>query len=470
MFDPTHQYRCTIIRGKSQSEMEDLLPFYAQVIHKFCPCTEDQFNDWCNDRLADYFFEIKSYNSLPKNNKKTIRNHITEVMGKLLGLYYTDNEGYVQESSNCAHLNEHHDFPTFFKSICFNLHFPNGATKIKGAKEHIDNEVNLRPLCYVVSLLKYARENGNILLTKQEVGYYVLNNLDVLQGKVSVKEVFDRILSDRTNKVRREQLSGSHDWQHIKEMFNLLNLANLCLTDNDYIWLNKEEETAVEVFSSNTKPAFNVYSYNLNDREQATQFNLDWQEYYSSIDERIAKLQTSFPTISTQPSETEAVRQRGAVGMSTVELGDQGEALVYKMEVERVRKYKERWVNKVLLLGKTKGLGYDISSLEADENPDAPEFARYIEVKSTKRVTKPSFDSKWADTLNLTIKEWTAAHQFGESYNIYRVYFTREETIVVRIKNPYKLNEDRVIDVFPTIYQMDFDKTAIANQYKVETI
>lgn len=55
-----------------------------------------------------------------------------------------------------------------------------------------------------------------------------------------------------------------------------------------------------------------------------------------------------------------------------------------------MRKYKERLVNKVLLLGKTKGLGYDISSIEAEMNLKFPEFARYIEVKSTKRVTTPS--------------------------------------------------------------------------------
>ena len=43
--------------------------------------------------------------------------------------------------------------------------------------------------------------------------------------------------------------------------------------------------------------------------------------------------------------------------------------------------------NKVLLLGKQRGLGYDISSVEANENREEPEFARFVEVKSTKRVT-----------------------------------------------------------------------------------
>lgn len=329
----------------------------------------------------------------------------------------------------------------------------------------MDDNINFRPLCYVVSLLQYARKNGNVLLTKQEIGYYVLNNLEVLQGKVSEKDVYDRIILDRLNEIKRPSLSGSRDWQHIKEMFNLLNLANVALTDNTYIWLNKNEEQAIEIFCKNTTPTFNIYKYNADTTEGAKELKDAWQRYYSSMNTDIANLETQFGKTE---SDKEQVRQRGAVGLSTVELGDQGEALVYQMEKERVRQFKERLVNKVLFLGKTKGLGYDISSLEADENPTHPEFARYIEVKSTKRVTKPSFAENWSDTLNLTTKEWVAAEQYGAYYNIYRVYFTRDEVLVVRVKDPFKLSQDGVIDVFPTIYQMDFGKDAIVKQYKTE--
>ena len=189
----------------------------------------------------------------------------------------------------------------------------------------------------------------------------------------------------------------------------------------------------------------------------------DWGRFYGTMDDRFKNLDTNF----TQDSITDSIRERGAVGLSTAELGDRGEALVYKLECDRVRAYKERLVNKVLLLGKTKGLGYDISSIEADENPNKPEFARYIEVKSTKRSTEPSFESPaWNDTLNLTSKEWIAAEQYKEYYNIYRVYFTKNKTIIVRIQNPFKLAENNEIDVFPTIYQMSFDASVIKKQYE----
>lgn len=471
MYNPDIQYRCTIIRGKSQTEMEDLLPFYAQTVHQNCPCTRSEFDHRCNNKVSEYFYGIGDYEALHEQNRKTVRNHITEIMGELLGLYYLNDEGYICESSNCRHLNEHQDFPTFFKSLCLNLQFPNAAVWTKYMLEHMSNGINIRPLCYVISLLEHARRNGNHLLTKQEIGYYVLNSLEVLQGKVPVEEVFEKIMSDRKNKVRKPKLSGSRDWQHIKEMFNLLNLANLCLSDKDYIWLNPEEDKAISIFLDYGQfPSFNIYRYAVNDKEELERLKLDWQAYYSSMHPAIAALETQFRGNEEEEKEEKEstavpVRQKGVVGMTTVEIGDQGEALVYRMEKERVSRFKERLANKVLLLGKTKGLGYDISSIEADENHEHPEFARYIEVKTTTRVTKPSFDQKWMDSINLTAKEWIAAQQYREYYNIYRVYLTREEAIVLRIQNPFQKNEEGIIDTFPTIYQMDFDNTAITDRY-----
>lgn len=190
----------------------------------------------------------------------------------------------------------------------------------------------------------------------------------------------------------------------------------------------------------------------------------EWRAFNGTFNKELDDIHTQFFTDVTIAGKNE-LKAKGSAMKSTVDLGDEGEALVFKLEQERVRNYKERLVNKVLLLGKTKGLGYDISSIEADENPQKPEFARYIEVKATKRITVPSFDKNWGDTLNVTAKEWVAAEQYGEYYNIYRVYFTKTKTIVVRIQNPYKKAEEGYIEVYPTIYQMNFDSSVIELRY-----
>ena len=470
MYTPEHQYRCTIIRGKSQTDMEDLLPLYANIVHKYCPCEESAFKQSARNALSKALFGIKAYDKLSESNKKTVDNHLTEIAGTLMGLYYPKNEEnsvtIIYESEACKYLVEHHDFPTFFKNLCLNFQFPNGAKGINFVKEDIDNKLNIKPFCYVVALLFHAQHQAEkVLLTKQEIGYYVLNNLDVLQGKVPCEIVFDRIMEDRKNNVKRERLSGSKDWQHIKEQFNLLELANIIEGYQNYLWLNPAEDQAISLFlERNGKVEFDCYKYDFTSVEERKALLYDWRAYFGTFNKELEGIQTHFASNIILAGREEMKAQAGAF-KSTVDLGDEGEALVFRIEQERVRNYKERLVNKVLLLGKTKGLGYDISSIEADENPKKPEFARYIEVKSTKRVTVPSFDKNWGDSLNITAKEWVAAEQYGEYYNIYRVYFTKTKTIVVRIKNPYKRAEIGEIEVYPTIYQMNFDSSVIELRY-----
>lgn len=466
MYTPENQYRCTIIRGKSQTEMEDFLPLYANMVHKFCPCKEDAFRESCYSTLSKAIFQTSSFDLLDEGNKKTVQNHLTEVAGTLLGLYYPthDEEGntYINESDSCRYLVENNDFPTFFKNLCLNFQFPNGAKWMQFIRQDIDNQIHIKPFCFIITLLYRAQEN-KVRLTKQEIGYYVLNNLDVLQGNVKPEVVYERIMQDRKNKVKREKLSGSHDWQHIKEQFNLLVLTNLVETDATYIWLNKYEARTIGIFMEHINDfTFNPYAYDLNQQKQRMRYLEDWKYVYGQFNSELVNIKTTFNIDIAD--ESEQVRQGGAT-KSSVDIGDDGEALVFRLEQERVRNYRERLVNKVLLLGKTKGLGYDISSIEADENPLKPEFARYIEVKATKRITEPSFDVSWTDSINLTSKEWIAAEQYRDYYNIYRVYFTKKKTIVVRIKNPYQKFVDNQIEVYPTIYQMNFDASVIEKRY-----
>ena len=467
MYTPENQYRCTIIRGKSQTEMEDLLPVYANIVHKYCPCTEETFRNSAFSDLSYTLFHTREFSQLHKNKQKTVKNHYTEIMGVLLGLFYPKydaeaKEVIIHETESCRFLIEKSDFPTFFKNLCLNYQFPNGEKKITTIQKEMELGIKLKPFCFVVKLLHIANSHKQ-LLSKQEIGYYALNNLDVLCGNVSADEVFNRIMEDRLNGIKRNKLSGSNEWQHIKEQFNLLELANLVEHDSERIWLNSEEASAIALFiKKQNSPMFDVYSYNLNATVRRKQIVQDWKEYNGKFNMEL--LNTS-PVLG----YIDNAKLKGGVTAikSTTDLGNEGEALVFKLEQERVKFYKERLVNKVLLLGKTKGLGYDISSIEADENPENPEFARYIEVKSTRRTTRPSFNQNWTDSLNITRKEWVAAQQFGTAYNIYRVYFTKSEVIVVRIHNPFALSKEGKIEVFPTVYQMDFSSNVIQKSYTI---
>lgn len=366
----------------------------------------------------------------------------------------------VYESDACRMFQNRMDGTLFFKNLCLNYQIPNGEKKIDKLYEDFSHSIQLKPFCFVVALLKEAEDRKTKLL-KQEIGFYALNNLDVLQGKVSAKEVVSRILKDRANKVKRSPLSGSYDWQHIKEQFNFLELTNMVEMDANRIWLNPSEKEAIELFIHKEKdflvPPTQV---NFETLDHLRSFISEWRIKKGAFSDELRTLKTHLTTF--EPFD-EGIR-RTAI-KSSVDLGDEGEALVFKLEQDRIRAYKSRLVNKVLLLGKTKGLGYDICSLEGDENPKFPEFARYIEVKSTRRVTEPKFDKNWSDSLSLTSKEWVAAEQYGEYYNIYMVYFTKRKTIVVRIQNPFLQYQRDEIEVYPTAYQMNFGPSVIERRY-----
>lgn len=462
-FNPDLQYRCTIIRGKAQKELDNLLPAYANIVAEICPCTKDVFDQEFNDRLSEIIYN-STFENLEENNQKTIRNHITEIAGKLFGLYYFDDQ-YIYESPSNQKLLEDNDQPAFFKNLCLNFQFPNGTQKIQTVEERINDGIKFKPFHFVLSLLSIAQKNG-ITITKDEIGYYVLNAKQVLQGTISIEDVLGTILKDRASNNVKKLDSGSFHTQHIREQLNLLTLANLIIIDGNNVILNKAENLIIDEFIKelNTPLKFNIFSYNLNNEDEKKQMYYDWSEYFGKIAVLNPEiLSTSIEALQREEIEKPKVEKKG---VDYTILGDEGEDYVFNLEKNRVSVFYPRLVNKVLLLGKQRGLGYDISSIEADENKEEPEFARFIEVKSTKRITEPDLnDNSWTDTVNLTRKEWIAAKQYRSAYNIYRVYFTPNATIVRKINDPFGKNEQGTITVLPTLYRMDFGSESIDKQY-----
>ena len=462
-FNPDIQYRCTIIRGKAQKELDNLLPAYANIVAEICPCTKDVFDQEFNDRLSEIIYD-STFENLEENNQKTIRNHITEIAGKLFGLYYFDDQ-YIYESPSNQKLLEDNDQPAFFKNLCLNFQFPNGTQKIQTVEERINDGIKFKPFHFVLSLLSIAQKNG-ITITKDEIGYYVLNAKQVLQGTISIEDVLGTILKDRGSNNVKKLDSGSFHTQHIREQLNLLTLANLIIIDGNNVILNKSENLIIDEFIKelNTPLKFNIFSYNLNNEDEKKQMYYDWSEYFGKIAVLNPEiLSTSIEALQREEIEKPKVEKKG---VDYTILGDEGEDYVFNLEKNRVSVFHPRLVNKVLLLGKQRGLGYDISSIEADENKEEPEFARFIEVKSTKRITEPDLnDNSWTDTVNLTRKEWIAAKQYRSAYNIYRVYFTPNATIVRKINDPFGKNEQGTITVLPTLYRMDFGSESIDKQY-----
>lgn len=461
MYDHTRQYRCTIIRGKSQKEMDDFLPAYAKVINEICPCNADEFESRFNNAFMHY---------LPASErvKKTLDNHRTEISGKLFGMYFFAEDGKVYESERTQKFLEDNDQPAFFKDICYKMQFPNGTQKPSPTvMKRVADGICVRPNAFMLKLLLIAR-TAKVDITKKEIGYYVLNSLDVLQGKANPYEVLEAISQDKRAGIERTIYvpgkQNSYNLQHINEQLNYLELANLIrFRDDKRVILNPNEMLTIELFAADwdKKPNFDVYSYDLNSVDGRKTFQYEWDEYFARISPCAGYFTTSATSLVVDVHEPEKVTPAQPKPPNLTEFGDEGEQIVYEYEKKRVTSFNQRLANKVLSLGKTRGLGYDIQSVVAEPG-DMEEFVKYIEVKSTKRLTCPDInDALWIDTLNITRNEWVAAQQHRDFYSIFRVYFTRDGISMFVLKNPMQKYEEGKLQATPMTYRIDFSNIAV---------
>lgn len=464
MYNHTRQYRCIIIRGKSQRELDNLLPAYAIVIDDICPCSKEAFDGLFNSAFAKL---LHGKNADAQALKKTLDNHRTEIAGKLFGMYYISEDDMVFASERTKKFISDNDQPAFFKDVCFKMQFPNGMNKIQTLQPYLDLRISLRQFPFIVKCLKLASEQ-KLALTVNDIGYYILNALDVLQGNATPEEVVTQILADKKIGVERRIVvpgkESSYTMQHIREQLNYLELANLIyITDDKRVLLNYREETCLKLFidQCGKSPEFDMYSYNTMIQKERDQLYFDWGVYYSQLSSVASHFKTDVSALVVAEKASEKKETPASSSGSTVELGDEGEQFVFDYEKKRVASFNPRLAGKVLPLGRTKGLGYDIQSVIAEPG-DMAEFVKYIEVKATKRVTAPDInDASWIDTINITRNEWVAAIQHKEFYSIYRVYFVRDGVVAFIMNNIYQKERDGKVTVVPMMYRVDFANTAI---------
>ena len=351
MYDHRRQYRCTIIRSKSQRKMDNLLPLYANIIEAICPCKSNEFVKAFNDAFC------LAVSSEP--TKKTLDNHRTEIAGQLFGMYYTSEDGIVYPSERTKKFLSDSDTPAFFKDLCYKMQFPNGCQKIQTVKERVANKINIRQFPFLLKVMMMARckyDLGNIISRKR--------------------------------------------------------------------------------------------------------FYLDWSIHYANISKDML-FDTSVEALGVKIESTPSIKMDDDKTVSKVEVGDEGEKYVYEYEKRRVTEFNFRLAGKVIHLGKTRGLGYDIQSVVATPGDDE-EYVKYIEVKATKRVTAPDIkDKSWIDTINMTRNEWVASQQHGDFYSIFRVYFVRDAVIMFVLRNIARKQIDGTIQVIPITYRIDFGKNAV---------
>lgn len=462
-YDPLRKYRCTIIRGKAQKEIEDLIPQYCQIIHSLCPCDTDDFKTTFDDELSRLMYDNTPFEELSDGHKKVIRNHRTEIAGKLYALYYIE-EGRAIESPLCKLYVETGNIPALFKSLCLNFQFPNGSQKLQQTvKDNILAGLRLRPYHFILQLLHLANKK-KLSLTCKEIGVYVLNSLDVLQGKVTPLEVLTRIIKDKANGcgLPYKLMATSKDYQHIREQINFLSLANLiCVEGRENMIKLNTEEPILKTFlkESYTDIWERVYeAYDADTNYVSRSLETEWMKHVSTI--RVSK--KALTLLSFEFVGGEKLRT-----YSTKEIGDQGESIVVDFEKKRLIELGISDPN-VKWVASQKGLGYDVESVGLVESGvQIP--SRFIEVKATTRITKPDSQSlKLMFSFNLTRNEWHAAETYLDEFYIYVVSLSRLNRTIYMFKNPYKKYHEGKLSLSAPTYNVKISTEHIDSKMKFQ--
>lgn len=447
-----NQRRTVIIRGRGQTEMDTLLPIFANLVERNTPLEPAEFDTAMIQSIEAI---------LPGQTNKTYRNYLTEIIGQLFSMFYIE-KGRVELAPLALKLIEDGDQPAFFKVLISRLQFPNPSAKKNKFDEQVADGLGVKPLVLVLDLLRVAH-NKKDHISFYEIAYYVLNSFEALKGSHSGSTIYEDIIRSRVNKVNIPLFTGSAARQHIKEALNLLILANLVRTDSLTYWVNQFEIDAINEICKNpaTSQLFRVRNFT----ETHEDYQQTWKKYLTDISSApISIFATKVAALgSVGPQRLVAGRPKRRAN----DIGREGELLVLDLESAAIESgFPGKGWSAQDYTAK-RGIGFDIESIFHNE-PVLNGTPHRIEVKSTLRVTKPDLRNSIApDGFNLTRSEKQAVDTYKETFSIYRVYIFAGGYIIHILRNPAELNMKNIMNFVPETWSADYLPSAIPAHYQI---
>lgn len=467
---PEHRLDLHFSRSRFNREFEDTLLLIAGRIAELGVVSKQDFKKELADFLTPYLGNLTD---------KAIANTITEP-ARLFGLViYRDDAAIVGRRT--LTLARTQDVPRFFKSVVNKFQFPNGVNKPHITEELVRAGVRFKPGQYLIKLLRAGKQKTGktFVVTPREVARLVFNDTRVtVDGEAPEQrlELFlklraDGILCDKTNDEIRTA----------REFMQWMVWANLLVEyKRGRFFLNEQEKDALDFIESDTDffEEFDLAKQgNIVEVAEIKEAVTAWMEYYADADfneeqvlkTSLASFSRSTVEITTENNQTETVTtgldfsddvldivagQKG-IGKNKKEIGDEGEAIVYSLEKERVKNARPDLLGLVRIVSNDTSLGFDIQSVL----DTAAGTKKYIEVKTTKRNFMPD-DFKATAFFTISYNEWLTAKQYQDSYFIARVIIAKEKLSIFIIENPFKRFEENKIQIFPVGYRLIYEETA----------
>ncbi len=192
--------------------MEDKIPHYLNFINDIIQNREIKYDDFktqFRSEFKDVFGQTKD---------KSIDNHLTENVGKILGLYYLeriDQNTYVRKSPQVDILIDDPNYTKFFREISYRLQIPSGLKKPFKALEDFHLGYRLKPVQYIVKFLIIARNKG-LKIYKRDIYNYILSNHLVAKAEIGPDEVVEYIQKDPKRIERTNKSLQAWDFQETK--------------------------------------------------------------------------------------------------------------------------------------------------------------------------------------------------------------------------------------------------------------
>lgn len=445
-----YSFRIHHVRPRFKNNVENVLFYVAQEIAGLGRMPKTEFSAKLNEAIRKF----------PGNaalTAKTVDNWRTEI-SSLFGFVLYD--GDDREPSKLAtDLSRNLDLAEFFKKFLFRFQYPGAHITQNSIREQIQMGIHFKPAQYILKVMKYAYESEgkSIYLTKEEICHCIFNDLRCTRDDEGAKRTWERI---KKNRSVGECYDKTGDVvRYAGDIVDYMVYANLLKTyDGSKFYLQKLEMETIDIFVNSTE-WFRGYDDLISDRGSKfpdktamyLRLSVEYEKWFKYVNADFGRVnfatdlllfiaadENEAQLFSKQIEENQKLLVSTGVKISTKDIGDLGENMIYGHECERIKKAgRVDLIHLIKPIPNVYAIGYDINSVESNE------LKRCIEVKSTVS-TRPLL----VNSVHLTANEWNAAKSFGDRYYVYRLQIAKnKKNELFVLQNPLKLLKQGKITV-----------------------
>lgn len=432
------------VRPRFKNDIENVLIYMAGEISKLPTLSRDEFASRMNDAIYRYPGNITK-------KLKTINNWRTEISA-LFGFVVSDNNT-TKPGNRAKELFESEDLVESFKKFLYCFQYPGAYIKPHEVKNFIEAGVRFKPAQTVLKVMQKGEEitGKRVGISKAEACHCIFNDLRCVRDGESPEITWRRIYNNRKDDVEYD--TSGDVIRYAGDILDYMEIANLLVTyDSKMYYINSMENEVILKFV-NSSEWFTGYDEMIANRkatlEEIHSCEMPWFDFVNRDLNSTDFATDILAFISENSAEYEELKKQTAnlfeskldkeVSISTKDIGDMGEGLVYGHECQRM-KIGGR-IDLIHLIQKipTKfAVGYDIQSVELDERK------RYIEVKTTISL-KPLHFNK----IHLTPNEWSTATTIKDRYFVYRLAISKKEKKLFIIQDPVCLYKNDLLQMIP---------------------